>query len=226
MNIYLEEYIKIYKKFPLDTYHTKEERKMRYAMLTNWEHTEATSLPTLDEFINFVKEYKNEIQITPQFFKKFKEVWQDDVENGYKFAEFLLEMELEELIWKFDISSMHLANQILKHNPNHTKALKLKLRLLDSYHYFCLHEIPWAVLVEGTLEEELQSVQEMENIAKKLNFKEEYFEDFISCCRTYYPLWFEFLDCKENYNSFEEFLIARRIDTEKIFVPYLCIDRF
>lgn len=223
MNNLLEAYLQIYKKFPLDRYHTKGERKIRYTMLTEWEHTEITSPPTLDELISFVKEHKNEIQITPQFFKKFKAVWQDDVENGYKFAEFLLENDLEErLMWRLDIEPMHLANQMLKHNPNHTKALKLKLRILDRYHGFCLHEVPWAVLWEGTLEEGLQSVAEMENIAKKLNFQNENLEDLIAYCRRYYPLWFEFLTCKEKYdNSFEKFLLAKGIESNGLHLPYI-----
>lgn len=222
MNTHLKEYLKIYIKFPLGNYFTKEQRKIRHEMISNWEKSDLIEFPTLDEFINFVKENLNIIQITPQFFKKFKVVWQDDLENGYKFAEFILEMNLEEIMWAFDISSMQLVKEVLNYNPNHLKALKLKLKTLVRYHQFCLHEIPFGVLVEGSLEEELKSVEEMKAIAEKLNFNDESFKILLSNCKTYYPLWFEYLKINKK-EGFENFLKEKEIRTEKIVTPYIII---
>lgn len=128
-------------------------------------------------------------------------------------------MDLMELMWKIDISSMDLISQVLKYNPNHIKALKLKLKTLIRYHDFNLHELPWGVLVEGSLEEELQSVKEMEEVSDKLNYKYKDFEFLVSYCKTYYPLWFEYLK-EEKKDGFEKFLKAKGIDTEEIRHPY------
>lgn len=222
MNTHLKDYLAIYQQFPLGSYFTKEQRKARHIMITNWEKTDLQTLLSLDELIYFVKKYKNEIQITPQFFKKFESVWQDDLKSGYKFAEFLLEMDLEEMMWSFDISLIHLVNQVLKSHPNHIKALKLKLKILVRYHDFNLHELPRGVLAKGSLDEELKSAQEMENIAEKLNFRDESFKRLLSYCKTYYPLWFEYLE--ENKKcDFEQFLNLKGIDTEHIHLPYIVI---
>lgn len=223
MNACLQKYLSIYQKFPLGSYFTKEQRMARHKMITEWENEASQGFPSLDELIHFVKQYKDEIQITPQFFKKFKTIWQEDIENGYQFADFLLEMDLDELFeFSFNVSLMHLAEQILKYNPNHIKALTLKLKILVRYHDFCLHEMPWTILVEDNLDDELKSVQIMEDIVEKLNFKKEGVELLISNCRTYYPLWFEYLKEKEKL-GFENFLISKGIDTDRINVPYVAI---
>ncbi len=222
MNIHLNEYLAIYKAFPIGNYFSKEQRKTRHTMMTNWENSRLQERPTLDELINFIRQYKDEIKITPQFFKKFEAVWLDDVKNGYQFAEFLLEMDFAELMWRFDISSMDLAEQVLQHNPNHKKALELKLQILVRYHDFNVHELPYGVLVDGNLEEELKSVQEMEGLAKKINLTNKSFEILVANCKTYYPLWFEYLQEKEK-NGFESFLIAKGIDVDNIETPYVII---
>ena len=191
-------------------------------MIATWEQEEVQELPTFYELMEFIRRHKYEVEIHPQFLAKFQSVWQDDIQTGYQFAELLLEIGLEELMWKFDISQMHLANQILQYNPNHTKALKLKLRILVCYHDFNLHELPWGVLVEGNLDEELQSVQEMESIANKLNFHNECLKTLIDNSRFYYPLWFEYLKQNEK-NGFKSFLNEKGIDVEKIVIPYTMI---
>ena len=224
MNIHLKEYLEIYKTFPIGAYFTKEQRKTRHIMITNWVNSNLQELPTLGELIEFIREYKDEIQIIPQFFKKFEAVWLDDVRNGYQFAEFLLEMDFVELVWHFDISSMDLAEQVLLHNPNHKKALTLKLHVLVRYHDFNLHELPYGVLVEDNLEEELKSVQEMEALAKKINLTNRGFEILVDNCKTYYPLWYEYLQEKEKI-GFERFLIAKGIDVENIQKPYVIISQ-
>lgn len=224
MNSYLQDYLAIHKKFPLGGSYSKEQRKVRHAMIMNWEKTTAHEFPTLDELIYFVKQYKNEILTPPQFFKKFKTVWQDDLNDGYRFAEFLLETDLQEVMRGLNISSMYAADQVLKHNSHHTKALTLKLKLLIRYHDFNLHELPWAVLTENRLEEELKFIEIMENIAYELSFKNENFKILVSNCKTYYPLWFEFLQKKENFpDGFEQFLISKGIDTEHIILPCVIV---
>lgn len=222
MNTHLKKYLEIYEKFPLNAYFSKEQRKVRHKMMTSWEKEAVDEYPSLDELMDFVTQYKNNIHITPQFFQKFQSVWREDFNHGYQFSEFLLEMDLEELLWKFDLSSMHLANQVLKRHQNHVKALKLKLKLLVRYHDFCLHELPWGVLAEGNREEELNSVTEMEETAKKLNFQAKNFEILCHNCKRYYPLWFEYLEEKTKC-GFKEFLELKGVDTESIYLPYIMI---
>lgn len=219
MNTKLKQYLEIYQKFPIDNYLTKEERKIRHKMLVDWEKSEVQEFPTLDELIEFITKNKDIVQINPQFFQKFESVWQDDLKNGHKFAKFIIEMNLQEMMWKFDISHMELVSSVLKYNPNHIKALKLKLKTLIRYHDFNLHELPWGVLVEGSLEEELQSVKDMEEVADKLAYKYKDFEFLVSYCKTYYPLWFEYLKEKEK-EGFEKFLKTKGMDTDRIMHPY------
>lgn len=222
MNAHLQKFLEIYEKFPPNTYYTREERKARHDMLKTWENAPLNDLPTLDELINFTEQYKNKAQIMPQFFEKFKDVWQDELQNGYKFAKFLLETDLAELMQMLDISLLDIANQVLKHDPHHKKALNLKLKILISYHDFCLHEIPFGILTRDPLEEELRSVQEMQHIAQILEFKDDVFDKFVECCKIYYPLWFEFLGQKEKFDkNFEKFLISKGIDTQNLSVPYI-----
>lgn len=220
MNIHLKQYLEIYQKLPIDNYFTKEEREIRHNLLVDWEKSEIKELPTLDKLIEFITKNKDIVQINPQFFQKFESVWQEDLKNSHKFAKFIIEMGLEEMMWKFDISHMELVSSVLEYNPNHIKALKLKLKTLIRYHDFNLHELPWGVLVEGSLEEELQSVKDMEEAAGKLGYKNKDFEFLVSYCKTYYPLWFEYLSLKEKY-GFKHFLESKEIDTEKISIPYI-----
>lgn len=222
MNIHLNEYLEIYKTFPVGSYFSRKQIKTRHTMMTNWENAKLQDLPTLDELINFIRQYKDEIQITLSFFRKFEAIWKENVKNSYQFAELVLEMGWEPIIWKFNVSSMDLVCQILKHNPNNQKALVLKLQMLVNGHDFNLHELPYGVLVDGNLEEELKSVQEMEELAKKINFTNESFEVLVTNCKIYYPLWFEYLQEKEK-NGFESFLISKGIDVENIETPYVMI---
>ncbi|MBN6709650.1 hypothetical protein JFL47_11625 [Haemophilus haemoglobinophilus] len=220
MNIHLKRYLEIYQKFPVDNYFTKEERKIRYKMLVDWEKSEVQELPALNELIEFITKNKDIVQINPQFFKKFESVWQEDLKNSHQFAQFIIEMNLQEMMWKFDVSHMELVSSVLKYNSNHIKALQLKLKTLIRYHDFNLHELPCGVLVEGSLEEELKSVNDMEKVADKLNYKSKDFELLIYYCKKYYPLWFEYLSLKEKY-GFKHFLESKEIDTEKISIPYI-----
>ncbi|MBF0715677.1 hypothetical protein [Gemelliphila palaticanis] len=220
MNIHLKQYLEIYQKFPVDNYLSKDERKNRHKMLVDWGKLEIQEYPTLNELIEFITQNKDIVHINPQFFQKFQSIWKEDLKNGYQFAEFIIEMNLQEMMWKFDISHMELVSTVLKYNPYHIKALKLKLKTLIRYHDFNLHELPWGVLVEGSLEEELQSVKEMEEVADKLGYKYKDFEFLVSYCKTYYPLWFEYLSLKEKY-GFKHFLESKEIDTKKISIPYI-----
>lgn len=219
MNIHLKQYLDIYQKFPVNNYLTKEERKNRHKMLVEWRKLEVKEFPTLDELIVFITKNKENVQINPEFFRKFESIWKEDLKKGHQFAKFIIEMNLHEMMWKFDISHMELVSTVLAYNPNNIKALKLKLKTLIRYHDFNLHELPWGVLVEGSLEEELQSVKEMEEIADKLGYKHKDFEFLVSYCKTYYPLWFEYLKEKDK-KGFEQFLKSKAMDTEKIMHPY------
>lgn len=222
MNIHLKNYLEIYQKFPLSSYLTREERSNRHKMLSDWGKEEVQEHTSLDELIDFMEQNKENININSHFLKKFEDVWRDDLKNGYKFATFLIGIDCAEILWKFDISYMNLVSQILKHNPKHTKALENKLKTLTLYHDFNLHELPLGVLTEKSLEEELKSVRDMEEVAKKLNYKSEDFDILISCCKTYYPLWFEYLK-KGEKEGFENFLKAKGINTEEIYAPYILI---
>lgn len=223
MNKQLQTYLEIYEQFPLNRHYTKEERKERYNKLCYFEKLPVSSLPTLDELMQFLQKYKDIISILPQFVKKFEVVCEQDLLNGYKFAECLFEQDMfEEWMGTSDISSMQVVNQVLVHNPNHSKALIFKLKMLIRYHDYSIHELPLGVLAQGPLKEELDSIQEMEDIAQKLSFKHETFEKLLTICRMIYPLWFEYLQDKQAISKgFKAFLIQEGIDINDIKVPYI-----
>lgn len=224
MNTALKNYLDIYTKFPPNEYYSKEQRKLRYTMIKNWENSKIEQLPIFEELKVFLYEYKNKIDLSPQFFKKFESVWRINLESSYEFAELIIDMDLVELMSYFDISSIYMADQVLKYKPNHLKALTLKLRCLVRYHDFCMHEIPWGILVEGSLDEELNSIQLMEDIAKQISFNNPNLEILISYCKKYYPLWFEYLKETEKYpNGFKDFLSAKDIDTDRLHINYILI---
>lgn len=223
MNKQLQTYLEIYEQFPLNRHYTKEERKERYNKLCYFEKLPVPSLPTLDELMQFLQKYKDVIRILPQFVKKFEVLCEQDLLNGYRFAECLFELDMfQDWMEISDISSIHVANQVLHHDPNHIKALTSKLKMLIRYHDYSIHELPLGVLADGLLTEELDSLQEMENIAQKLSFKHETFEKLLTICRMIYPLWFAYLQDKQAIsNGFKAFLVQEGIDINNISISYI-----
>ena len=49
MNKILSDYLSIYKKFPLNEFFSREERKLRHSLMVDWEKQDNEDLPSLDE---------------------------------------------------------------------------------------------------------------------------------------------------------------------------------
>lgn len=186
------------------------------------EKNSALTLPTLDELSHFIKTYHDKIPLSYPFFKKLQPVWQRGIEKGYQFAKLVIDSNLEEILLRFGLLPVDLAEQVLNHEPNHKKSLRLKLRHLVRYHDFTLHELPWGVLIEGSLEEALASTREMESIASKLGIENANFNALVASCKCYYPLWFDYLKAPQK-TSFEAFLSQKGIDTKTISLAYTSI---
>ena len=210
MNSCLKEYLSIFEKYPKKTYLTKQQRKERHTLINMWRNKIFQELPSINELIEFIKEYKEEKIISKEFFEKLQSVWMKEL-DGYEFPKLLIEMDILEMLYGLNVNGFYVAEQVLRCNPNHRKALVYKFNILYNSHDFSLHELPWGVLVNGTLEEELRSVDEMEEMGEKLKIKNEYFKKLIDNCRFYYPLWFEYLSGSKKDN-FESFLLSKGID--------------
>lgn len=193
MNKILSDYLSIYKKFPLNEFFSREERKLRHSLMVDWEKQDNEDLPSLDELIEFTYKYQKEIAIIPLFFNRLKTVWEDDIKNGYKFAKLLLDFSNSQniLISKLDLEPIDIANQVLKFEEDNYKAMEFKYNILKGYYEFSLHELPWGVLIDDeSLEEEMRELKNFEELGKKLNKNQ---DDLINDCKKYYSLWFEYL---------------------------------
>lgn len=218
----LTEYLAISKAFVPSLTFSKAQKKARYNLMLEWEKNSTLTLPTLEELSHFIKTYHDKIPLSYPFFKKLQPVWQRDIEKGYQLAKLIIDSNLEEILSRFGLLPVDLAEQVLTHEPNHGNALRLKLRHLVHYHDFTLHELPLGVLIDEGLEDALASIKEMEAIAKKLDIQNDNFNALVASCKRYYPLWFDYLKAPQKI-GFEAYLSQKGIDTKAIFLAYTSI---
>ena len=110
---------------------------------------------------------------------------------------------------------INLINKLLEKEPDYLPAIKQKYTILSNYIDFSIHEMPWGLLLDKPSSEKnvkteaLADLEEFSKLSKKLGKdNEEYIED----CRIYYNAWFDFLDNKDKYKSYEEYLEKNNIE--------------
>ena len=224
MKIIFKDYLDIFEKYPKDKYLTREERKERYKLLQEYEKRNYQDKISIDEFQDFISLYIDKIDMSSQFIGKFLEVIKNDINIGGTFAfKFLIgdKDENDNYLKFFNLlydefgDRINLINKLLEKEPDYLPAIKQKYTILSNYIDFSIHEMPWGLLLDKPISEKnakteaLADLEEFSKLSKKLGKdNEEYIED----CRIYYNAWFDFLDNKDKYKSYEEYLEKNNIE--------------
>ena len=224
MKAIFKEYLDIFEKYPKDKYLTKEERRERYKLLQEYEKRNYQDEISTDEFKDFINLYIDKIDISSQFIGKFLEVIKNDINNGGTFTLKFLIGDKEEndnylkffnLLYDEFGDRINLINKLLEKEPNYLPAIKQKYTILSNYIDFSIHEMPWGLLLDKpSLEKEakaeaLADLDDFLELSKKLGKDN---KGYIEDCKIYYNAWFDFLDNKDKYKSYEEYLEKNNIE--------------
>ncbi|ALQ35324.1 hypothetical protein [Fusobacterium hwasookii] len=224
MKLIFKEYLDIFEKYSKDKYLTREERKERYKLLQEYEKRNYKDEVSIDEFQDFINLYIDKIDISSQFIGKFLEVIKNDINNGGTFALKFLIGDKEEnnnylkffnLLYDEFGDRINLINKLLEKEPDYLPAIKQKYTILSNYIDFSIHEIPWGLLLDKpSLEkdakaEALADLDDFLELSKKLGKDN---KGYIEDCKIYYNAWFDFLDNKDKYKSYEEYLEKNNIE--------------
>ena len=224
MKLIFKEYLDIFEKYPKDEYLTREERKERYKLLQEYEKRNYQDEISIDEFQDFISLYIDKIDISSRFIEKFLKVIKKDIDDGGTFAiKFLIGdkdendyyLKFFNLLYDEFGDRINLINKLLEKEPDYLPAIKQKYTILSNYIDFSIHEMPWGLLLDKPSSEKeakaeaLADLDDFLELSKKLGKdNEEYIED----CRIYYNAWFDFLDNKDKYKSYEEYLEKNNIE--------------
>ena len=224
MKAIFKDYLDIFEKYPKDKYLTREERKERYKLLQEYEKRNYQDKISVDEFQDFINLYIDKIDISSQFIGKFLEVIKKDINKGGTFAVKCLIGDKDEndnylkffnLLYDEFGDRINLINKLLEKEPDYLPAIKQKYTILSNYIDFSIHEMPWGLLLDKPISEKnakteaLADLEEFSKLSKKLGKdNKEYIED----CRIYYNAWFDFLENKDKYKSYEEYLEKHNIE--------------
>ena len=224
MKAIFKEYLDIFEKYPKDKYLTKEERRERYKLLQEYEKRNYQDEISTDEFKDFISSYIDKIDVSSQFIGKFLKVFKKDIDDGGTFAiKFLIGdkdendyyLKFFSLLYDEFGDKINLINKLLEKEPDYLPAIKQKYTILSNYIDFSIHEMPWGLLLDKPSSEKdakaeaLADLEEFSKLSKKLGKdNEEYIED----CRIYYNAWFDYLDNKDKYKSYEVYLEKHNIE--------------
>ena len=224
MKVIFKEYLDIFEKYPKDKYLTREERKERYKLLQEYGKRNYQDEISIDEFQDFISLYIDKIDISSQFIEKFLKVIKNDVDNGGTFAiKFLIgdKNENDNYLKFFSLlydefgDRINLINKLLEKKPDYLPAIKQKYTFLSNYIDFSIHEMPWGILLDKPSSEKdakteaLADLDDFLELSKKLGKDN---KEYIEECRIYYNAWFDFLDNKDKYKSYEEYLEKNNIE--------------
>ena len=224
MKIIFKDYLDIFEKYPKDKYLIREERKERYKLLQEYEKRNYQDEISVDELQDFINLYIDKINISSQFIGKFLEVIKNDINKGGTFAlKFLIGdkdendnyLKFFSLLYDEFGDRINLINKLLEKEPDYLPAIKQKYTILSNYIDFSIHEIPWGLLLDKPSSEKnakteaLADLEEFSKLSKKLGKDN---EEYIENCRIYYNAWFNFLDNKDKYKSYEEYLEKNNIE--------------
>ena len=110
---------------------------------------------------------------------------------------------------------INLINKLLEKEPDYLPAIKQKYTILSNYIDFSIHEMPWGLLLDKVSSEKdakaeaLADLDDFLELSKKLGKDN---KEYIEECRIYYNAWFDFLDNKDKYKSYEEYLEKNNIE--------------
>ena len=110
---------------------------------------------------------------------------------------------------------INLINKLLEKEPDYLPAIKQKYTILSNYIDFSIHEMPWGLLLDKASSEKdakaeaLADLDDFLELSKKLGKDN---KEYIEECRIYYNAWFDFLDNKDKYKSYEEYLEKNNIE--------------
>ena len=224
MKLIFKEYLDIFEKYPKDKYLTREERKERYKLLQEYEKRNYQDEISTDEFKDFISSYIDKIDVSSQFIGKFSKVIKKDIDNGGIFAlKFLIGdkdendyyLKFFSLLYDKFGDKINLVNKLLEKEPDYLPAIKQKYTILSNYIDFSIHEMPWGLLLDKTSSEKevkteaLADLDDFLELSKKLGKDN---KEYIEECRIYYNAWFDFLDNKDKYKSYEEYLEKNNIE--------------
>ena len=224
MKLIFKEYLDIFEKYPKDKYLTKEERKERYKLLQEYEKRNYQDEVSTDEFKDFINLYKDKIDMSSQFIEKFLKVIKKDIDDGGTFAiKFLIGdkdendyyLKFFSLLYDEFGDRINLINKLLEKEPDYLPAIKQKYTILSNYIDFSIHEMPWGLLLDKPSSEKnakteaLADLEEFSKLSKKLGKDN---KGYIEDCRIYYNAWFDYLDNKDKYKSYEEYLEKNNIE--------------
>ena len=224
MKLIFKEYLDIFEKYPKDKYLTREERKERYKLLQEYEKRNYQDEISVDEFKDFISSYIDKIDISSQFIGKFLKVFKKDIDDGGTFAiKFLIGdkdendyyLKFFNLLYDEFGDKINLINKLLEKEPDYLPAIKQKYAILSNYIDFSIHEMPWGLLFDKASSETeakteaLADLDDFLELSKKLGKDN---KEYIEECRIYYNAWFDFLDNKDKYKSYEEYLEKNNIE--------------
>ena len=223
MKIIFKDYLDIFEKYSKDEYLTKEERKERYKLLQEYEKRNYQDEISIDEFQNFTSLYIDKIDISSQFIGKFLKVLKNNINNGGTFAlKFLIGdkdendyyLKFFKLLYDELGDRINLINKLLEKEPDYLPAIKQKYKILSNYVDFSIHEMPWGILLDKPISEKdakIEALADLDNFSKLSKKLGKDNEKYIEECRIYYNAWFDFLDNKDKYKSYEEYLEKNNI---------------
>ena len=224
MKLIFKEYLDIFEKYPKDKYLTREERKERYKLLQEYEKKNYQDEISIDEFQNFTSLYIDKIDISSQFIGKFLKVLKNDINNGGTFAlKFLIGdkdendyyLKFFKLLYDELGDRINLINKLLEKETDYLPAIKQKYKILSNYVNFSIHEMPWGILLDKPISEKdakIEALADLDNFSKLSKKLGKDNEKYIEECRIYYNAWFDFLDNKDKYKSYEEYLEKNNIE--------------
>ena len=224
MKLIFKEYLDIFEKYSKDKYLTREERKERYKLLQEYEKRNYKDEVSIDEFQDFINLYIDKIDISSQFIGKFLEVIKNDINNGGTFAiKFLIGDKNENdyylkffsLLYDEFGDRINLINKLLEKEPDYLPAIKQKYTILSNYIDFSIHEMPWGLLLNKPSSEKDAKIEALADLDDFLELSKKLGKDnkeYIEECRIYYNAWFDFLDNKDKYKSYEEYLEKNNIE--------------
>ena len=219
-----KDYLDIFEKYPKNDYLTREERKERYKLLQEYEKRNYQDEISVDEFKDFISSYIDKIDISSQFIGKFLKVFKKDIDDGGIFAlKFLIGdkdendyyLKFFSLLYDEFGDKINLINKLLEKEPDYLPAIKQKYTILSNYIDFSIHEMPWGLLLDKPSSEKdakaeaLADLDDFLELSKKLGKDN---KEYIEECRIYYNAWFDFLDNKDKYKSYEEYLEKNNIE--------------
>lgn len=223
MKAIFKDYLDIFEKYPKDKYLTREERKERYKLLQEYEKKNYQDEISIDEFQNFTSLYIDKIDISSQFIGKFLKVLKNDINNGGTFAlKFLIGdkdendyyLKFFKLLYDELGDRINLINKLLEKQTDYLPAIKQKYKILSNYVNFSIHEMPWGILLDKPISEKdakIEALADLDNFSKLSKKLGKDNEKYIEECRIYYNAWFDFLDNKDKYKSYEEYLEKNNI---------------